>query len=626
MTANYRQLQKESVGGIRAAIRSGRYASHTAGLAAGKLQANIAIMREAAALDFMRFCQRNPKPCPLVGASDTGDPILSTLGAEIDIRTDVPVYNIYRHGRLERSVTDISDLWENDFVAFALGCSFTFEAALMEAGIPLWHIDNDTTVPMFRSGIETVPAGPFGGRMVVSMRAIDAGQVERADEIAARYPLAHGRPVHAGDPAEIGIADVTSPDWGDPAPVEGGQVPVFWACGVTPQVALENAGARYLHHAQTRTHADHGRAGGRGDPDPPDALKPPTLQGRANMKTKLIAFVATTALTAVPAVAQQLNVVGSWSSLPLHKEYEVPFWTETLPANSDLEVSLTTHDQMGLGVGDVYRLLGQGVYDVAMTVADYAVADAPELEGLDVPLVATDAESARKMVEAARPMVDDIFADTFNSKVLAIAPYPPQVVFCNAEIGGLGDLQGKKVRASGRMTAKLLEALGAEGINVAFSEVPGALQKGVVDCAVTGAGSGYSAGWWEVSTHLMPIPLGGWDSVVTAMNMDKWNSLDAETQETIQTLIKAEFEDPAWASAQTALQNDIACLTGNGECSYGEARGMTLVEATDEDFAKAEEILVSEVLPGWAERAGGDWAKRWNDSVGVVVGVTIPVE
>lgn len=341
-----------------------------------------------------------------------------------------------------------------------------------------------------------------------------------------------------------------------------------------------------------------------------------------------VALATTTMLTAAPAMAETLNVVGSWSSLPLHKQYEAPFWTETLPAaaNGELEVSLTTHDQMGLGVGDVYRLLGQGVYDVAMTVADYAVADAPELEGLDVPLVATDAETARKMVEAARPMVEDIFADRFNSKVLAIAPYPPQVVFCNAEVSGLDDLEGLKVRGSGRMTAKFLEALGAEGVNVAFSEVPGALQKGVVDCAVTGAGSGYSAGWWEVSTHLMPIPLGGWDSVVTAMNMDKWNSLDPQMQDLIQTQITTEFEDPAWASAQDALKNDIACLTGTGDCPYGEARDMTLVEASEADFDRAREILVTEVLPEWAERAGDDWAQRWNASVGEVVGVQIGAE
>ena len=342
------------------------------------------------------------------------------------------------------------------------------------------------------------------------------------------------------------------------------------------------------------------------------------------MKRTLSLLAATTAL-ATPAFAEDLSVVGSWSGLPLHKQYEAPFWGEKLPAASggEINVSLTTHNQMNLGVGDVFRLLGDGVYDVAMTVADYAVADAPELEGLDVPLLALTADEARVMVDAARPMVEDIYADRFNSKVLAIAPYPPQVVFCNAEVSELADLEGLKVRASGRMTAKFLEALGAEGVNVSFSEVPGALQKGVVDCAVTGAGSGYSAGWWEVSTHLMAIPLGGWDSVVTAMNMDRWNSLSADKQELIMTQVKAEFEEPAWASAQDALVNDIACLTGNGDCPSGDARSMTLVEVSDADFAKAKEVLVGEVLPDWAERAGADWANRWNESVGSVVGVSI---
>ena len=342
------------------------------------------------------------------------------------------------------------------------------------------------------------------------------------------------------------------------------------------------------------------------------------------MKRTLTMLVASTIL-ATPALAEDLSVVGSWSSLPLHNEFEAPFWNETLPAASggNINVALTTHNQMNLGVGDVYRLLGDGVYDVAMTVADYAVADAPELEGLDVPLVALTADEAKAMVDAARPMVEDIYNARFNSHVLAIAPYPPQVVFCNAEISGLDDLAGKKVRGSGRMTTLFLEALGAEGVNVAFSEVPGALQKGVVDCAITGAGSGYSAGWWEVSTHLLPIPLGGWDSVVTAINNDKWASLDAETQTLISDTIAAEFEAPAWAAAQGALDNDVACLTGNGTCTSGDARSMTLVDVSDADFAKAREVLVTKVLPDWAERAGDDWAERWNASVGQVVGVTI---
>jgi TRAP-type C4-dicarboxylate transport system substrate-binding protein len=341
--------------------------------------------------------------------------------------------------------------------------------------------------------------------------------------------------------------------------------------------------------------------------------------------TRLTAVLAATTMLAAPAAAQELSVVGSWSSLPLHKEYEAPFWSETLPAASGgkISVALTTHNQMNLGVGDVYRLLGDGVYDVGMTVADYAVADAPELEGLDVPLLALTADEARAMVDAARPMVQDIFHDRFNSHVLAIAPYPPQVVFCNAPVTQLSDLEGLKVRASGRMTAQFLEALGAEGINVSFGEVPGALQNGVVDCAVTGAGSGYSAGWWEVSTHLLPIPLGGWDSVVTAMNLDRWNSLDAETQALIALEVKENFEDPAWAAAQDALVTDIACLTGNGDCPTGEARDMTLVEVSDADFERAREVLVSKVLPDWAGRAGNDWAKRWNETVGASVGVTI---
>jgi len=241
VTATHSDLRSVSVGAVRAAIRSGRYRSHTAGLGVGYLQTNVVVLPERHALDFMRYCQRNPKPCPLVGVSDSGDPAMATLGADIDIRTDVPAYNVYRDGRLAESVTDIRDLWRDDLVAFALGCSFTFEAALQADAIPVWHVDNDTTVPMYRSDIDTVAAGPFAGPMVVSMRSIARDRAARAAEISRRFPLAHGAPVHFGDPAAIGIADLARPDWGDPAPVGDGEVPVFWACGVTPQVAIEAA-------------------------------------------------------------------------------------------------------------------------------------------------------------------------------------------------------------------------------------------------------------------------------------------------------------------------------------------------------------------------------------------------
>ena len=348
------------------------------------------------------------------------------------------------------------------------------------------------------------------------------------------------------------------------------------------------------------------------------------------MKARLVisAVALGSAIASNPALAdQEFSVVGSWSGLPLHKLYEAPFWNDKLPAASDgaFSANLTTHDQMGIQGGDVFRMLGTGVFDVGMTVADYAVSDSPALEGLDVPLIATDADSAKAMIEAARPLVDDIYRDVFNSKVLGIAPYPPQVVFCNAEVASLDDLKGKKIRASGRMTGKLLEALGSEAVNISFGEVPGALQRGVVDCAVTGAGSGYSAGWWEVSTHLMPIPLGGWDPVVTAINLEKWDSMSEDEQALLSAEVATGLEAPAWETAQTALATDVACLTGTGECPT-DARDMTLVDVTDADVATARDILISTVLPDWAERAGGDWAQRWNDTVGATTGVEIPVK
>ncbi len=334
------------------------------------------------------------------------------------------------------------------------------------------------------------------------------------------------------------------------------------------------------------------------------------------------------AILAGPAAALDettLSVVGSWSGLPLHKQYESPFWTEALPEASGgkISVEMTTFDQMGVKGGDVFRLLSDGVFDVGMTVADYTVGDAPELEGLDVPLIATDPAAARKMVDAARPMVEDIMRDRFGAKLLAIAPYPPQVVFCNAEISALQDLEGKKIRGSGRMTTKFLEALGAEGVNLGFSEVPGALERGVIDCAITGSGSGYSAGWWESSTHLMTLPLGGWDSVATAMNRDKWESLSPETQSFLLEQIKSKFEDPAWDALAGSIDNDVACLTGKGDCASGKPGSMTLVEPSSKDIEMANNLLRSTVLPDWAERAGRDWAQRWNESVGAVTGVTL---
>jgi len=226
---------------IRQAIRSGSFQGDTSGLGGGYLQGNIAILPANYATDFLRFCQRNPKPCPLVGVSETGDPVLHTLGDDVDIRTDVPRYKIFENGDVVDQVRDITSLWRDDFVTFVLGCSFTFEEALISEGIAIRHIDENKTVSMFRTNIATTPAGPFSGDTVVSMRSLPVKDAIRAIEITSRFPQAHGTPIHFGDPQKIGIADVSKPDWGDTTEIKEGEVPVFWACGVTPQVAIRDA-------------------------------------------------------------------------------------------------------------------------------------------------------------------------------------------------------------------------------------------------------------------------------------------------------------------------------------------------------------------------------------------------
>jgi uncharacterized protein YcsI (UPF0317 family) len=225
----------------RREIRAGRFRDQTGGIAPGKLQGNLAILPARYAPDFFAFCQRNPKPCPLVGVSDIGDPMMRTLGADIDIRTDVPQYNVYREGRLADTVTDIKSLWRDDLVAFVLGCSYSFDATLNGAKLPLRHLEVGLTPSVFITNIETVPAGPFSGPLVVSMRPFKVPDAIRAIELTARFPHAHGAPVHFGDPEAIGIADIGRPDWGGPIEVKDDEVPVFWACGVTPQTVIQRA-------------------------------------------------------------------------------------------------------------------------------------------------------------------------------------------------------------------------------------------------------------------------------------------------------------------------------------------------------------------------------------------------
>ena len=227
---------------VRAEIRSGRFTTVTAGVAPGAVQGNVAILPADHADDFLRFCQLNPKPCPLIGMSRPGDPMLPMLGQDIDIRTDLPRYRVFKDGVESDNVTDVNDYWRDDLVTFVLGCSFSFEEALLQAGLPLRHLETGNTVPMYFTNIDTAPSGPFRGKMVVSMRPFSTADAIRAIQITSRFPNVHGAPVHFGNPAEIGIDDIDKPVFVDePLEMRDGDVPVFWACGVTPQSVIEQA-------------------------------------------------------------------------------------------------------------------------------------------------------------------------------------------------------------------------------------------------------------------------------------------------------------------------------------------------------------------------------------------------
>jgi uncharacterized protein YcsI (UPF0317 family) len=226
---------------LRRAIRSKDFRSHTAGQAPGYAQGNLVILPSEYADEFLRFCRMNPKACPVIGMTEPGDPRVPELGADLDLRTDIPAYCVFRDGRQVEEVSDLWTLWSDDLVGFVLGCSLSFEAALEDARVPVRHLEHDHPVPMFNTSIANRPAGRFAGSMVVSMRPMTPAQAIRSVQVTSRFPSVHGAPVHFGDPAAIGIADLQAPDYGDASEVRDGEVPVFWACGVTPQQAIRAA-------------------------------------------------------------------------------------------------------------------------------------------------------------------------------------------------------------------------------------------------------------------------------------------------------------------------------------------------------------------------------------------------
>lgn len=244
---NYNSMSPSN---IRELIRTGKITGPTAGMSKGYTQANLAILKKEYAYDFLLFCQRNPKSCPLIDVTDIGSFTPNSIAKDADIRTDIPKYRIYKDGEYSEEVADITDYWEDDMVAFLIGCSFTFETPLLEAGIPIRHIEENCNVPMYKTNIPCVKAGIFEGPIVVSMRPMSSADAIRAVQITSRFPDVHGAPIHIGDPSQIGISDLTKPDFGDSVTIKDGEIPVFWACGVTPQaVAMQSKPSIMITHA-----------------------------------------------------------------------------------------------------------------------------------------------------------------------------------------------------------------------------------------------------------------------------------------------------------------------------------------------------------------------------------------
>lgn len=338
-------------------------------------------------------------------------------------------------------------------------------------------------------------------------------------------------------------------------------------------------------------------------------------------KGLVLAMSAMIAATSIYAAPKKLRVVGSWSSLSLYKEYEKPYWKKEFKKEfADTKVRLSSLGQVKLKGAAVYRELSKGVFDVVSTVGGYVVSDSQTIAGLDFPAIANDIKTAKEVVKAYSPILDEALKKDFNAKLLTVVPYPSQVLFCKEEVSSLADLKGKKVRASGWTVAEFLDGVGATGITMSYSEVPQSLQRGVIDCAVTGGLSGYSSGWGEVSEYLYPLPIGGWAYVVTAMNMDTWNSFSKEEQKRLVNSINAKITNPAWVKTDYETSEGEKCLT-NQECSYGKANKMKLVKVNEADRALSKKVLIENVIPKWTQKVSPEVVKAWNESVGKIVNI-----
>lgn len=345
------------------------------------------------------------------------------------------------------------------------------------------------------------------------------------------------------------------------------------------------------------------------------------------MKNRLIITAALAALVGTAVHAQalpktQLKIVGGLSNLAPFNDFEKPFWTTTVPALSGGQVTaeIKGFNEMGLKGPELLRLMSQGVVEFGTATLSYFASDDPVNEAVDLAGLTTDAKTQRQVVAAFEPIYAKMYGGSNGVKLLGLSPYPAQVLFCNAELKGLGDLKGKKVRTSSRTQAELIEAMGGTSVTMAFGEVVPAMQNKVVDCAITGSMSGYSAKWYEVSSHLLALPI-NWNPQIHAVNQKAWDRLDPKVQTFLLTNI-SKMIDEMWngAAAQTQLGYD--CNTGAAACIQPVKGKMVLVRPSEADRALLKKTMQDTVLPKWAARCSAQCVSDFNATIGKSLGLT----
>ncbi|MCM2342301.1 TRAP transporter substrate-binding protein [Rhodoferax sp.] len=346
------------------------------------------------------------------------------------------------------------------------------------------------------------------------------------------------------------------------------------------------------------------------------------------MQRRLLSIVlATTAALAGNAFAQdlpavKLKVVGGLSNLSLYNDYEKPFWTQKIPqvSGGKITADIKGFNEMGIKGPELLRLMSQGVIEFGTSTLAYFASDNPINEAIDLAGLAPDVKTARAITEAFQPVYDKFYSQSSGIKVLGLSTYPAQVLFCNAEMKSLGDLKGKKVRTSSRTQAEFVEALGGSSVTMAFGEVVPAMQNKVVDCAITGSLSGYSAKWYEVSTHLVALPI-NWNQQIHAVNQKTWNKLDPKVRDLITVQYKTLVDD-IWAAAAAQTQEGYDCNTGAAACKQPVKGKMVLVQPSEADRVMLKKVLQESVLPKWAARCSANCVTDFNATVGKLVGMT----